>query len=556
MSFKKILYILGSILLLQASCSEYLDVNNDPNMPVQATIGQRLTASEYHTGMLFSHGSYVGNFLPSFTSHFTIRESDNYGQSPSSTTGIGNTWNKGYLYALKSTYGLISEAEAVGYTYYAGMGKVLKAYAYMGMVDLWGDIPYSEYHVSDILYPKADSSKDIYANLLVLLDEAIADLSQKEENGLNAQKPGADDVIYKGSLEKWTRAAKTLQLRLLVQSRKAKSDIPDWNKRLTALLAENNFIKDGEDFELGHSKKDANNDERHPLFTKEYGGSSTYFISPWLYETMTGSMLNVKNNLFEGIEDPRIPFYWVNQSLETDELKDGADYRDGAFISQFFATRSSYGSTNTAPIKSVVGIYACGGKYDDGKGGKVSIADGNGVAPERMMQAYSVPFLLAELYLTGEATGNARDMFEKGVKSSLNHVNTVSKEAATISSAEIEEFVTKLLEVYDAAQSNDKKLEIVMTQKWIANYVNHVEAYADIRRTGYPVLPTSAMKNFISPYKQIGPAEQNVDMTPTALQDIIGYPRVLWYPGDEASSNPNISNSERDVQKAAIFWDK
>jgi len=32
-------------------------------------------------------------------------------------------------------------------------------------------------------------------------------------------------------------------------------------------------------------------------------------------------------------------------------------------------------------------------------------------------------------------------------------------------------------------------LELIMTQKWIASFMNGYEAWIDVRRTGYPVLP-------------------------------------------------------------------
>ena len=39
---------------------------------------------------------------------------------------------------------------------------------------------------------------------------------------------------------------------------------------------------------------------------------------------------------------------------------------------------------------------------------------------------------------------------------------------------------------WDDAASNDKKLERIMIQKWIALYPDGQEAWSEMRRTGYP----------------------------------------------------------------------
>ena len=41
---------------------------------------------------------------------------------------------------------------------------------------------------------------------------------------------------------------------------------------------------------------------------------------------------------------------------------------------------------------------------------------------------------------------------------------------------------------WDESASAERKLERIITQKWIANYYNGNEAWAELRRTGYPKL--------------------------------------------------------------------
>lgn len=558
MKIKKIIFILTSALLVSTSCSDYLDINDDPNKPTTAELSKVLTGAEYDIAMSFAAGNYIGSSLPSYVFHLTSREVDNFGIT-ASTASNGNSWLQAYTYGLKNTDAVITAAEEGNNLIYAGIGKLLKAYAFANIVDLWGDVPYSEFNIEGNYAPIADKSSEIYNSLFTLIDEAIGNL--KNEEAANLLKPAADDLIYNGDKDKWIRMGNTLKLKLLVQCRKAKGEITGWNEKLAALLTENNFMKSGEDFEFKHTQKD-NPDERHPAYVDEYlGGQSTYYISPWIYEIMSGINLNVKDNPFTGIVDPRIPYYWVNQIKADGEAQNTTDYRSGAFVSIFFASNSSSSGNDQRSTSSFIGIYPCGGKYDNGQGGKCDKNVGTGVAPEKMLQAYSVPFLLAELYLTGETNGDAKVALENGIKYSIKHVNSVSQNAAaegsnvpSISDDAVTAFVGKILAKYDAAINNEEKLRIVMTQKWIANFFNPVEAYNDIRRTGYPTLLSSGTDYAQSPYKnskapELGPID-------IPLKGINAYPRAMWYPTSEVTRNPNITNNGRNLSSPIVFWDK
>lgn len=558
MKIKNYIFVLTSVLFVNTSCSQYLDINDDPNKPTTAELSKVLTGAEYDIAMSFAAGNYIGSSLPSYVFHLSSREVDNFGIT-ASTASLGNSWLQSYAYGLKNTDAVITAAEEGGNLIYAGIGKLLKAYAFANIVDLWGDVPFTEFNIEGNYAPVLDKSQAVYNSLFALVDDAIGNLS--DAGAPNLLKPTSDDLIYNGDKNKWIRMGNTLKLKLLVQSRKAKSEITGWNEKLSALLTENNLMKSGEDFEFKHTKKD-NPDERHPAYVDEYlGGQSTYFLSPWLYETMSGMNLNVKQNPFAGISDPRVPYYWVNQIKADGEAQNTTDYRNGAFVSIFFASNSSSSGNDQRVTSTFIGIYPCGGKYDDGSAGKCDKSVGTGVAPEKMLQAYSVPFLLAELYLTGEATGDAKTALENGIRRSIAHVNAVSQAAKAegttvpvISADAITAFVGKILAKYDAASNNEEKLRIVMSQKWIANFFNPVEAYNDIRRTGYPTLLDSSTDFAQSPYKntkvpELGPID-------IPLKGINAYPRALWYPTSEVTRNPNATNSGRNLSAPIVFWDK
>ena len=552
---KKLFQILSTVAAVLTVSACNLDINKDPYAVTTLDFAQVLTATEYEVGMTFAGGNFLNSNFSSYVHHTVSREVDNYSLVASYST-LGNTWSQAYRYSIKNCDALISGGDEQGNAIYAGIARILRAHIYMNLVDLWGDIPYSEANIAGIETPKRDKSEVIYNDLLKSINTAIANL--KDTEAKNTLKPGANDLLYAGNVEKWIKAGNTLKLKLLVQSRLAKSKIENWQSELSALLAEGNFLLDGEDLQFPHTTAKTPLDERNASYIDEYeGGQKTVFISPWLHECMAGVSYNWKNNPFKGIKDPRIPYYFYNQSTASSDAANATDYRDGAFISIMFGSNSGYTSMTQEGTMTTLGVYPCGGQFDDGSHKKVGANLGNGVAPDKMLQAYSVPFMLAELYLAGEASGDARAELEKGIKASLKHVVVTSQASDSsvpaISADAESNFINAVLGKYDAA-SNEGKIEIVMTQKWIANFFNPVEAYSDIRRTGYPILFTGDENNMAwTPYAQTVEAAQS--LTSFNLVSLLKYPRVMYYPQGETQLNPNITNEGRVVSDKNVFWD-
>ena len=552
---KKFFQILSTVAAVLTVSACNLDINKDPYAVTTLDFAQVLTAAEYEVGCTFAGGSYLNSNFSSYVHHTVSREVDNYSLVASYAT-LGNTWSQAYRYAIKNCDKLIADGDESDNVIYSGIARVLRVHMYMNMVDLWGDIPYSEANVEGIENPKPDKSADIYNDLLKCINQAIANF--KDTKSENKMKPGANDLFYNGDVAKWLKAANTLKLKLLVQSRLAKSQIEGWQSELSSVLSEKNFLGDGQDLQFPHSTTKTPMDERNASYVDEYGGGQkTVYISPWFHECMTGSTYNWKNNPFRSIRDPRVPYYFYNQSTATSDAVNQTDYRDGAFISIVFGSNSGYTSMTQEAAMTTLGVYPVGGLYDDGSAKKVSSSVGNGVAPDKMLQAYSVPFMLAELYLSGDATGDARTALEDGIKASLTHVVTTSKASDStvpdIDASMKETFINAVLAKYDAA-SNEGKMEIVMTQKWIANFYNPVEAYSDIRRTGYPVLFTGDENNMAwSPYAQT--VEAQATLTSFNLVTLLKYPRIMYYPQGETQLNPNITNEGRIVSDKNVFWD-
>lgn len=166
--------------------------------------------------------------------------------------------------------------------------EVMEVMAYQYLVDLFGDVPYSE-ALSETNVPKYDAGSTIYADLLARLDAATADLS-----GSNTF--GSSDIIYGGDAAAWKKAANSLMLRMAVRmigydAAAAKS----WGEKA---IAGGVFTSSADDMRLFYSSAPPHT---HPMWvTLVQSGRTDYVASATL-----GDVLN-------GLADPRRAGFFKN----------------------------------------------------------------------------------------------------------------------------------------------------------------------------------------------------------------------------------------------------
>src|SRR5687768_4621883 len=223
-------------VVLVASCKKgFLDINTDPNNPTSIEVSKLLPTAQRNLGDALAIGGGnnggLSQLLAVYTHQLSTREeADQYGVTGTDFF-LGLAWPKLYAAVLPSSttpeQGVLQNLEDIirngteaGNLRYVGIAKILKAYTFSQLVDVFGDVPFSEANKlkEGISYPKFDDDAAIYPQLLTLLDQGIADLSNT--TAANVLKPGTDDIIYSGSVDKWTRAANTIKLKLLAQQRK------------------------------------------------------------------------------------------------------------------------------------------------------------------------------------------------------------------------------------------------------------------------------------------------------------------------------------------------
>ncbi|RYF45020.1 MAG: SusD/RagB family nutrient-binding outer membrane lipoprotein, partial [Chitinophagaceae bacterium] len=229
MKKKYFIYSVSALLLagVVTGCKKFLDVNQNLNNPTPESVGLPLvlSAAERNISQNLALGSGLGNTMAVYTHQQTGRVgADRY--------GAGSSGWEGLYSALSNLNVIIKRAPLENRFVYAGIAKILKAYTVSMMVDVWGDIPYSEYDkfAEGIAQPKFDKGSEIYPKLIALIDEGIADINNP---AFNTSKPGTDDYIYKGNTANWIKAANTIKLKMYTQVRL----VQDVKAQVTALLA-------------------------------------------------------------------------------------------------------------------------------------------------------------------------------------------------------------------------------------------------------------------------------------------------------------------------------
>ncbi|MFT3681483.1 MAG: SusD/RagB family nutrient-binding outer membrane lipoprotein [Ferruginibacter sp.] len=558
-------FIIPVLLLTVTSCKKsFFDINRDPNNPGTVPVSLLLPTVERALGDGLSNGSGnqvtdaggISQILEVYVHRFSGRVNADQYEVTGSDFNVAQTWNKIYYQELNNLESIITQGTAAGNMQYVGIAKILKGYTFSVLVDVFGDVPFSEANKlrSGIDYPKFDKDSEIYTAALQLINEGIENL--QDGDAANPLKPGSDDLIYNGSVAKWVRAAKSIKLKLYTQLRL----VQNVGAEVQALVTENDLIsKTSEGFMLPYGPNGAT-DDRNPAFYDYIAGQRTNNISPWFYEIMKGYNININ----AGLTDPRLPYYFYNQLKPTGVADGDTEYRDGAFVSIYFGSVGPDKDRSQQNSMTIVGIYPAGGKYDDGSAGRGSAASGSGAAPYRFLTYADVLYLKAELIHAGLITGDERVTLQDALTESFkqvdyvvtNFVKPTQAVPALSGTTTATNYISGVLTRYDAGNAN-KKLEYIMTQKWISSFGSAVDAYTDYRRTGFPVIfnpndPVQAPNGIVQPPLNGNPAFPGAQKA-VAVQLVKAYPLSLPWDQTELETNPNAPG-QKNPGTAKVFW--
>ena len=438
------------------SCTSKFDELNTPQdqinlNQVDATLLGQVFAESQFEGMLSFGGTFqIGQNLFSdlyaqyFATSANYFDTDQYVETPSFS---GGAWSRFYRIAAPQLRFVENYTKEHGPAVGNAIVKVWRVQVYHRMTDYWGPIIYSQFGngQTSVAY---DSQESIYMDFFKTLDEAVAVL--KASTG--EKYFTSSDLVYGGSAEKWLLFANSLRLRLAMR-------IAYVNPQLAQEEAE----KAAADGVISLNSDNAN------VLTTAISRNPMDMITSWGEFRMSATIQSV----LEGYDDPRLSEYF-------EEAVIGGGYK---------GIRNGLPRTEKNSLND---------KFSNVDIKWQAIGFGGSNPPVRVMCASEVYFLLAEGALRGwNMGGTAKEFYEDGIRTSL-------KERTTVSDAQIDQYIASVNTpaaindqwntpamsdipvLFEDGGSFERKLEQIITQKWIAIYPDGWEAWAERRRTGYP----------------------------------------------------------------------
>ncbi len=498
---KKILILLVVLALLGSSCTKYLGVdevnpNSASSVPPKLLLPAALTNvvkvmdnPRYFEFVYLWHGLWSissGYAQPAALMQYRLLNS-NYQGSFNTLYPIGQN--------LTMIENAATDPKDAGYK---AIAMIMKAYIMQNLVDIWGNVPYSEAYsaTAGILKPKYDDQKAIYEDLVLKLDDAI-----KLIQGLPADAneiSASSDVMFGGNMGLWAKFANTLKLRMLVhQSGMAGRDA--YIKSALATTSSVGFLGVGEGAFVnpGFLISDTKMNPFYEVFYKANGtgqsdATAYYYAGKDAVDFMTANA------------DPRLGRFFLPYS--------GTKYA-GNYLGQDPATHPALLTGNTSKL----GYSATDPSYMIGGPTKS--------AP--VITDFESLFIQSEAVARGYITGDSKALYNSAITQSFVYMGLSTGDAATFLAQE------KVNVNYDSAPD---KINLILIQKWVSlNGISPIEIWTDFRRSGQP--------NFL--HFTEDPNKANA--TP---------PVRLLYPQVELSVNNDnvVAVGTIDAFSSKIFW--
>lgn len=422
------------------------------------------------------------------------------------------------------------------------IARIIRAYTFMKLTDLYGDIPYSQAgNAEEYPYPKYDKQQDIYTDILKELDEAQANL------GTGTASLGTQELFYNGNVDKLKKFANSLMLRAAMRLVKVDANLA---KTYAAKAYANGVILTNDDnCYLMHTGGVTTNDSAEPyakIIVHEDPGVA--YINKTFYDVLKNS------------NDPRIPLIMCvyptdYETKDTDPAKlENSDPAKQKPLPGFYSmsATSAYSIKKYFPEEFTDEVLS--DKNSD-KYYKKTYSQpnrstyGDPTGPSFVCTAAQTNLLLAEACLRGFISGDAKTFYENGVRCAMKQFSTYPSANAK---ALVSTYLTgDAINAYLAANpyKADKAYEQINTQYWITCFCDEYEAYANWRRSGYPALESQVTKH--DNWQDLGVKTTNIVRRMPYSEDEVQINTANY---KEALSRLGLQ-TEDDFNDTRVWWD-
>ncbi|WP_294324718.1 SusD/RagB family nutrient-binding outer membrane lipoprotein [uncultured Chryseobacterium sp.] len=246
---KKIKFLMSIIVcgVALSSCNNYLDINENPNNVHQENLTPQLifpgaVSQTYRTQgtTMLTFGNIMMNSWAGNTYAYGGPFASEYTLNSVNSSFYSDIWDG--IYPNIANFAFIENypnADGKQDNYIAA-AKIMKAYYMQYLVDLYGDVPYSEaFKGQNNLTPKYDDDVAIYKALINDMDVAKSLIANAKPTALSM---GAADIVFAGNMSSWTNFANTIKFKLLMRMSNVTGDLATYRDTQLATLASAPFI--------------------------------------------------------------------------------------------------------------------------------------------------------------------------------------------------------------------------------------------------------------------------------------------------------------------------
>lgn len=504
---KKILnYIfLASILMYSSACDNNFDELNTNKVSATA-IDPAFQLNAAIVGCAYPNGTLIydiGVVQQIISPNSGVLTGANYNQDNRAATQ--ELWQGYYRNVIKNTRDVISQIQDdPSRANLLNMTRIIQAFAFMVLTDDYGSIPYFEGGIGysqQVFFPTYDSQEVIYEDIIKELTEATAalNLSGKVESA---------DILYGGNLNKWKMFGNSLLLR--AGMRLSEVNPTKAQQVVQAAFQAGVILSNADNAKIAH---DANYTNTIGNLLNSTEASNFYLTAPFV------DYLRSKN-------DPRlsaIAITYVDAKSGPEQTVASGTYDASVHVGM------PMGNDNAGAVKAAADLGLTS-FYEFAQADRRRVA--KNTAPNFLVTASQNNLLLAEARQRGWiSSGDVASYYNAGVRAHMEQLGTVDP-ASSIAPAAADAYLAA--NPFDAS----KALEMINTQYWVSSFMNGPEAFANFRRSGFPMLTTNPF-----PGKEV---------------DFINR---ITYPNSEISVNSEnvqaaISAQGADNLATKVWWDK
>lgn len=334
------------------------------------------------------------------------------------------SWYTGPLMNLETVLTSPLDANEGPVVNQVAVAKILKAYFYWFMTDRWGDIPYSE------ALKGKDNFTPKYDRQQDIYNALFALLDQANAEIVTGNI--SNDIVYGGDMVKWKKFGNTIHM--LMALRLSKVDPAKGTAEFNKAIANGIMTANTDNFAYPHLADPANENFWYNQFTRL--GRNWYAVSKPLVDYM------------KPVDDPRLPVF-ANKNTAGNYV--GLDYGlpgSTTVVINNFSLLGSGVRLQNSPVYLVTYAQALFARAEAAKLGWITGGDAVAKTNYDLALEQSV-----RQWKSNDTTG-------LGLFKSYPEVQ------------------------YDAANAIRK----IATQRWVHLFLHGYEAWAEWRRTGYPVL--------------------------------------------------------------------